>query len=412
MKQLSNASERFHPTTDKSPTVLRVHGGATGGIYRNDWRFRGTDAKSRATCRRIAVFSPLPTPPVLVDSLTQLTLGAAVGEAALGRKIGNKAPLWGAAFGTLPDLDVIVNPFVTELTALAFHRGLTHSLLFALVGAPIFAWLVHRIHRRSEASWRDWTVMIGLALLTHVALDCLTSYGTQVLYPFSDVRVALPSVFIIDPAYTLPLAGGLLWGIARHGARSRMRWRATMVGIAVSTAYLLFTLTVKVHVEQVFSNSLQEQGLPHTEVFTKATPFNSVLWSGIVSTDEGVWTGYYSILDADQSVSFQFTPRNAHLLDGHRDDPAVETIQWFSKGYYTVSRSGDTLFMHDLRFGRSDLGLTDEGSYLFTFRLQPNASGRYTGLHQLDPSVDTDGDLLRQFVDRIRGQENGSRSAS
>ena len=43
-----------------------------------------------------------------MDSLTQVVLGSAVGYAVLGNKIGRKAALWGAALGTLPDLDVFI----------------------------------------------------------------------------------------------------------------------------------------------------------------------------------------------------------------------------------------------------------------------------------------------------------------
>ncbi|NND88620.1 MAG: metal-dependent hydrolase, partial [Flavobacteriaceae bacterium] len=41
-----------------------------------------------------------------MDSLTQIVLGASVGEAVLGKKIGNKAIWYGAIGGTIPDLDV------------------------------------------------------------------------------------------------------------------------------------------------------------------------------------------------------------------------------------------------------------------------------------------------------------------
>jgi len=44
----------------------------------------------------------------MMDSLTQIVLGAACGEIALGKKIGNKALLFGAIGGTIPDLDVIL----------------------------------------------------------------------------------------------------------------------------------------------------------------------------------------------------------------------------------------------------------------------------------------------------------------
>ena len=45
-----------------------------------------------------------------VDSLTQATLGAAVGELVLGKRLGNRAIAWGALVGTLPDLDIIFTP--------------------------------------------------------------------------------------------------------------------------------------------------------------------------------------------------------------------------------------------------------------------------------------------------------------
>ena len=64
-----------------------------------------------------------------MDSLTQIVLGAAVGEAVLGRKIGNKAILWGAIAGTIPDLDVLSKLFVDDVTANEWHRGFSHSIL-------------------------------------------------------------------------------------------------------------------------------------------------------------------------------------------------------------------------------------------------------------------------------------------
>ena len=60
-----------------------------------------------------------------MDSLTQIVLGAACGEIALGKKIGNKALLFGAIGGTIPDLDVFIGPWLygNEIDAMAFHRG-------------------------------------------------------------------------------------------------------------------------------------------------------------------------------------------------------------------------------------------------------------------------------------------------
>ena len=92
-----------------------------------------------------------------MDSLTQITLGAAVGELTLGKKVGNRAMLWGAVAGTIPDLDVLAGFFMrdvfkimNELQSLMFHRGPSHSLLFAvLISFPLallyqlVVWLEH-----------------------------------------------------------------------------------------------------------------------------------------------------------------------------------------------------------------------------------------------------------------------------
>ncbi len=80
-----------------------------------------------------------------MDSVTQMVLGAAVGEVVLGKKIGNRAMIWGAIGGTIPDLDIIVNLFADDMTALAAHRGISHSFFFAFVASLLFAYLTHKL---------------------------------------------------------------------------------------------------------------------------------------------------------------------------------------------------------------------------------------------------------------------------
>lgn len=88
-----------------------------------------------------------------MDSLTQITLGAAVGELVLGKKAGNRAMLWGAIGGTLPDIDVLAGLGADEISSLAFHRGITHSLAFAVLVPPALGWLVHRLYAPENRLW-------------------------------------------------------------------------------------------------------------------------------------------------------------------------------------------------------------------------------------------------------------------
>lgn len=337
-----------------------------------------------------------------MDSLTQLTLGAAVGEATLGHKVGKKAPLWGAFLGTLPDLDVLANPFLSEMGALAFHRSLTHSLLFMVVMAPLLGWTLSRVHAQDSLSARDWGWMVLAVLATHVGLDCLTTYGTQIFYPFSRYPVILGTVFIIDPLYTVPLGGGLLAGLM-YAPTDRRRRIANYIGLGLSSAYLMLTGINKLYMEHTFAQALKAQDLPHEQVYTKPTAMNNVLWAGIAEDSTAFWIGYYSLFDDDTQIDFRRVPKNHDLLGAARSSPAMDRLRWFSRGYFTVSRHDGRLFVHDLRFGRSDLGLTDSGQYLFTFELKQNASGRYTGFSQADPQIKVERALLRRFWARLLG---------
>src|SRR5690606_25112512 len=131
-----------------------------------------------------------------MDSLTQIVLGAAVGEAVLGRKVGNKAMLYGAIAGTIPDLDTFASYFTDTVTAIEIHRGFTHSILFSVLFAPLFGMLISLWEKR--AGWRDWSWLMFWGLFTHPLLDSFTTWGTQLFWPV-DIKLAFKTIFVIDP---------------------------------------------------------------------------------------------------------------------------------------------------------------------------------------------------------------------
>src|SRR5512145_629612 len=98
----------------------------------------------------------------LLDSVTQIALGAAVGEAVLGRKVGSRAILWGALCGTLPDLDVFI-PFAGPVEAFTYHRSFSHSILVALLATPLIAWLILKLHPDTAPQRRGWLLLVYLA---------------------------------------------------------------------------------------------------------------------------------------------------------------------------------------------------------------------------------------------------------
>ena len=338
-----------------------------------------------------------------MDSVTQIALGAAVGEKVLGKKVGNKAPLWGAALGILPDLDVLGAAFLSGTDQLGFHRWVSHSLLFAVGGGLGIGWALSKLHR--AASWREWSTLAFWAIFTHALLDCFTGYGTQLFSPFSNYPVAFGSIFVIDPLYTLPLAIGLIAALCQR--QLHWRWRLNALGLCLSTAYLLTTAAICLHVRSTFALALADQGIPYERLHVVPTPFNAVLWSGLAGEDDHLWAGLYSLLDDNSAIYFRRIERNTHLIASRRDDPPIQRLFWFSRGYYRVERRDDALYFYDLRFGRSDFYLDTTGTYFFTFHLLPDPSHpeRIADLQRINSSFDaqrTD-QALKRLWDRLIG---------
>ena len=343
-----------------------------------------------------------------MDTITQIALGAAVGEAVLGRKVGNKAPLWGAVGGTIPDLDVLLTPFVSEMQGLAIHRGFSHSILFAILFAPLMGWCIHKIHQQAGAGWREWSWLAFWSVFTHPILDCFTVYGTQLFQPFSDYPVAWNAVFIIDPAYTLPLGLCVLAALFFHRNSEKRRW-INYAGLGISTAYLLLAVGLKLYALSYFEESLAAQKMPYNRIMSAAMPFNTFLWMGIAEDDERQWVGLYSIFDGDRPVEFREVPKNRDLIADVMDQPPIQRLLWFSRGFYTVTEDAGDLYFNDMRFGRSDLWMDEIGRYIFSFRLIRDAANakQISGFQRGDGARNFDGDafgaMMNRMISRISG---------
>ena len=295
-----------------------------------------------------------------MDSLTQLAFGAAVGEAALGRKIGNRALAWGAIAGTLPDLDVFV-PLGDAVSDFTYHRSASHSLLVLALLTPLLAWLVTRLHPDTRPLLKRWMVAIYLVFATHVLLDSLTAYGTQIFWPLSDTPVSLATIFIIDPLYTLPLLVGVIAALVmtRDSDRGHL---VNRYGLLLSSLYLTWTLVAKVVVESRFETALERQGIAYRAMFTTPAPFNSVLWRAVVMSEQGYYEGYYSLLDDIDEIRFENYPSDEMLLESIAGHWPVQRLRWFSKGFYSVQDLDGDIVISDLRMGI-------EPDYVFRFKV-------------------------------------------
>jgi inner membrane protein len=381
-----------------------------------------------------------------MDSLSQIVLGAAVGEAVLGRRIGNRAMIWGAVAGTIPDMDVLGKYFLSELDNLAFHRGISHSLLFCVLGALVFGWVTDRLYRSRHHAWlamctkvsaavivcfvvnfltqiffpgswwpvavyvplvaywlwhhgqrryfnqnwkapevdlKGWVLLFFWGFLTHILLDCFTTYGTQIFAPFSNERVAWGTVSVVDPLYTLPFLICLLIA-ARFTMIDSRRKVWNRIGLVWSCLYLALTAVNHIQVHRTVELALQKQGRTFERFLITPTIFNNVLWNVVVDTGDSFLLAQYSILD-EIPIAFHSVSKGYEMLHNMDTDETIGVLQWFSAGYLNAVRRNDgALQLNDLRFGTFSGRAENSDDYIFRFDLLEQGSTQPYGFKRAE----------------------------
>ncbi len=332
-----------------------------------------------------------------MDSLTQIVLGAAVGEAVLGKKVGNKALLYGAIAGTIPDLDVLVGAFTDTITAIEWHRGFSHSFLFCILLSPILGWLVNKIERKSNLGWKPWAKLFFLGLFTHPLLDGFTTWGTQLFWPF-DMRVALNSIFVIDPLYTLPFLICTVM-VLFYNRDSEKRRRINRFGLTISTCYLISTAAIKSMAENQLKQALKEQNIEYSDMISRPSPMNTVLWNANIDTEDAYLIADYSFFD-NKPIQFKSYPKQRTISKELEKFPNVQRMIKISQGWYILEQKGGKWYFNDLRFG---LIPRRDGSTYFTFSYElEEVDGKITATDV--PKTGTDGKfLLESLWRRIQG---------
>ncbi len=339
-----------------------------------------------------------------MDSLTHIVFGAALGEAVLGKKAGKKAMLWGAIANTIPDLDVFL-VFGDPIREITIHRGFSHSILFALLAAPILGWFINKLYK-DKLGFRAWTVFFLICILTHPLLDSFTTYGTQLLLPFSDYRVTFANLFIIDFVYTLPmLVAFIACLILKRDNPKRIKWNRA--GLYISTAYLALSIVSKSYANYVFTNSLAEKNVKITNCMTGVTPFNILLWYAVAETDSGYYVGYYSFLDKDKNIDYSFIKRNEEAIADIKKEYAVNRLIWFSNNYYAVEKVNDEIRFFTLKFGtpgyKIDGPISDAVPFYYIIKKQDDGTIKVEN-HQGFDKLEL-GKALKQLYHRVLGDK-------
>lgn len=332
-----------------------------------------------------------------MDSLTQIVLGAAVGEATLGKKVGNKALLYGAIAATIPDLDVFFGNLTDTITAIEWHRGFSHSILFCILISPVLGWLVNKIERKANLGWKPWCLLFFMALVTHPLLDAFTTWGTQLFWPL-DYRIAFNSIFVIDPFYTLPfLTFCIIILFKKKGSPSRRK--LNRLSLIISTFYLITTLVVKFMVNSKFESALKEQQISYSQISTRPAPFSILLWNANIDTKDSYLIGDFSFFDS-KPISFKAYPKNRAVSAEIEDYDNVQRLIAISDGWYIIERKGDEWIFNDLRFGLIPRK-NDEPYFAFSYVLR-KVDGQFKAT-EVEKTREDASFIIEQLLTRMKG---------
>ena len=159
-----------------------------------------------------------------MDNLAHALVGAALGRAVAGAKIP-RAGLLGAVAANAPDWTELFIGLPGDRGAyLVLHRGITHSLVGAVVETLALTllvglgtrWWTRRRAGSPAPPWGRLAACIGITVLSHLYMDWQGSYGLRPFLPWDATWYYGDWVAIVDPFFWLVPLIALAWGTERH----------------------------------------------------------------------------------------------------------------------------------------------------------------------------------------------------
>lgn len=219
-----------------------------------------------------------------MDTLTHALSGALLARATAGMEkpalpLGRRV-LVGGLVAAFPDLDVVAS-WISPLSYLYHHRGITHSLVMLPLWTLLLAWLFALIWRRGPG-WKTYVPVVALSLAVHIAGDWITNFGTMIFAPLSDFRHGLGTTFIIDLWFSGIIVAGLVASLIWRQSR-----KPAVAGLAVLAAYVVLQYALLQQAVAFGADYAAKQGLRDVRVTALPRPVSPLNWMVIVESAEG-----------------------------------------------------------------------------------------------------------------------------
>ncbi|MDW3094803.1 MAG: metal-dependent hydrolase [Gammaproteobacteria bacterium] len=330
-----------------------------------------------------------------MDPLTQGALGASMSQSISKKSQVLIAGLLGFLSGMSPDLDVLIRSESDPLLFLEFHRQFTHSLIFIPVGGLICASIFYFIFScRVKLSFKHTYIYCTLGYATHGLLDSCTSYGTQLLWPFTNHRFSWDTVSIIDPILTLPLLILIIIAAIRKNPKF------AFAGLIWMVCYQCIGLYQNHRASEIGWQLAKQRGHSPIRLEAKPTLGNLILWKVIYEIDEGYYTDGVRIGLKNKVFPGELTPKLDVPIDFpwlDNDSQQAEDLKrftWFSQGYVSVDPN-NPLRVIDTRYSL----LPNKASGLWSIWITQDALPNQHAVYRMDRDIDPDSKKL--FFDML-----------
>lgn len=284
----------------------------------------------------------------------------------------------------IPDGDIFFGNGNPEFSLL-HHRGITTSFFGGIFLALAVALLFKLVSRKTPFI-KSALLAYGL-VLTHIWLDLITTYGTQILAPFSNHRFALDGAFIIDPVFTLT---ALLLIVAAVVMKPKRSILAT-IGMAWFYLYPMANMAIANHLETVYAADLDAKGIQYTHIHVTPDALSPRFWKVVTTSNGDYLLDTIDLFSDAKPIPMRRYRRadNGELELLGKQESMFTTYKWFSKWPHLTEQEtaeGKTMTFGDLRFTSTNPVLAK----VFSDRTTPFTLTAY---------LDHDGNLLRwKFV--------------
>jgi inner membrane protein len=305
-----------------------------------------------------------------MDPISQGIVGAIVPQAIRSKTNLGVAGLFGFIAGMAADLDIFIKSTTDPLLFLEYHRQFSHSLVFIPIGGFVTGYLLYLIlGKRFKVSFMESWLICSLGYGTHGLLDACTGYGTLILWPFTNERIALSIISIIDPLFTIPI---ILFVILSLVKKSRVFAR---LGFLWMISYLILGAFNQKTAKEIGNRIAMERG--HTDIKVEAKPSfaNLWVWKTLYEADgkyfvDAVHTGLNRRIFEGQSIAKLNLKQDFPWLKQYSQQAQdIERFYWFSMGYIAVDPSRKN-HIGDIRYS----ALPNEIAPLWSIKLNPKST--------------------------------------